>query len=126
MVIELGTRLDVITLFQLPWHERFRVGGDRRFSVGISCLEEVVSPTLCCYVYITLKLLSRSGKVIREHFFDYCRTYKLLLGVNSDIMISIMFHIFNNYNTSPSFLRADSQRGTAESTIARRKLGLVV
>lgn len=27
---------------------------------------------------VTLKLLSRSGQVIREHLFDYCRTHKLI------------------------------------------------
>ena len=37
---------------------------------------------------VTLKLVSRPGQVNREHFFDYCRTHILLLGVNSDIMIS--------------------------------------
>ena len=31
--------------------------------------------------------------------------------------------LFNNTTTSPSFLRADSQRGTAELTIARRNEG---
>ena len=34
--------------------------------------------------------------------------------------------LFNSQTTSPSFLRADSQRGAAESTIARRKRGRVV
>ena len=34
--------------------------------------------------------------------------------------------LFNNQTTSPSFLRADSQRGAAELTIARRKRGRVV
>ena len=37
-----------------------------------------------------------------------------------------MIRIINNKTTSPSFLRADSRRGAAELTIARRKLGLVV
>ena len=32
----------------------------------------------------------------------------------------------NNKTTSPSFLRADSQRGAAELTIGRRKRGRVV
>ena len=35
-------------------------------------------------------------------------------------------YLFNNQTTSPSFLRADSQRGAAELTIARRKRGRVV
>ena len=34
--------------------------------------------------------------------------------------------VFNNYTTSPSFLRADSQWGAAELTIARRKRGRIV
>ena len=34
--------------------------------------------------------------------------------------------LFNNKTTIPSFLRADSQRGAAELTIARRKRGRVV
>ena len=34
--------------------------------------------------------------------------------------------LINSYTKSPSFLRADSQRGTAELTIACRKQGRVV
>ena len=34
--------------------------------------------------------------------------------------------LLNNYTTSPSFLRADSQRGAAELTIARRSLMVLV
>ena len=34
--------------------------------------------------------------------------------------------LINNWTTSTSFLRADSQRGAAELTIARRKPGRVV
>ena len=34
--------------------------------------------------------------------------------------LKIVF-LFNNWTTSPSFLRADSQRGAAELTFARRK-----
>ena len=43
-------------------------------------------------------------------------------------LLSIIYYLylFNNQTTSPSFLRADSQRGAAELTIARRKRGQVV
>ena len=40
-------------------------------------------------------------------------------------LISV-FNLFNNKTTSPSFLRADSQRGAAELSIARRKRGRVI
>ena len=41
------------------------------------------------------------------------------------IGLKLCLELFNNYTTSPSFLRADSQRGTAELTIAHRKRGRV-
>ena len=65
---------------------------------------------------------------ISEHIFapngDYCLYYPSNLFRNARSFEN--WGIFNNYTTSPSFLRADSQRGAAELTIARRKRGQVV
>ena len=61
------------------------------------------------------------------------RTYikgSVLPSKNTPYRVVIEFtpqcDIINNWTTSPSFLRADSQRGAAELTIARRKRGRVV
>ena len=43
-----------------------------------------------------------------------------------DKLFMFVHALINNYTTSPSFLRADSQRGAAELTIARRKRGRVI
>ena len=43
--------------------------------------------------------------------------FKLIRNIRENLVVTII----NNYTTSPSFLRADSQRGAAELTIARRK-----
>ena len=64
--------------------------------------------------------------------------YPIIFSLQMEAIVFIILQIFlatravlkiegyYNKTTSPSFLRADSQRGAAELTIARRKRGRVV
>ena len=60
------------------------------------------------------------------NFFLSPSSYRNTIINQSAHVFSLSYFLINNQTTSPSFLRADSQRGAAELTIARRKRGRVV
>ena len=75
-----------------------------------------VNDIICASVlqWIISKNLSKCKNNLTYYTKEFCYCVKKTIG------------LFNNKTTSPSFLRADSERGAAELTIARRKRGRVV
>ena len=51
---------------------------------------------------------------------------RMLLLLIAVVLLLLLQALINNWTMSPGFLRADSQRGAAELTIAHRKRGRVV